>query len=99
MHVWRRKFVLYTMKYLQNEARKQKPVKEVTLQFSMIFQIRLNITTSFLSHMPFKHDYWSCWPVTPGLKAFTRPVTQEFFILILIYLSFEEHILNLELSS
>jgi hypothetical protein len=29
------------MKYLQNEARKQKSVKEVALQFSMIFQIRL----------------------------------------------------------
>ncbi|CAB4012544.1 fibrillin-2-like isoform X1, partial [Paramuricea clavata] len=29
------------MKYLQNEVRKQKSVKEVTLQFSMIFQIRL----------------------------------------------------------
>jgi hypothetical protein len=44
MHVWRRKLVLcitYTMKYLQNEARKQKSIKEVTLQFSIIFQIRL----------------------------------------------------------
>jgi hypothetical protein len=29
------------MKYLQNEARKQKTIKEVTLQFSMIFQIKL----------------------------------------------------------
>jgi hypothetical protein len=29
------------MKYLQNEARKQKTIKEVTLQFSMIFHIKL----------------------------------------------------------
>ena len=36
------------MKYLQNEARKQKSIKEVTLQFSMIFQIRLkNNTVNF----------------------------------------------------
>jgi hypothetical protein len=33
------------MRYLQNEAKKQKSVKEVTLQFSMIFQIRLNNNT------------------------------------------------------
>ena len=36
MHVWRRKLVLcisYKMKYLQNEARKQKSIKEITLQF------------------------------------------------------------------
>ena len=38
--------ISYKMKYLQNEARKQKSVKEVTLQFSMIFQIRLKITPS-----------------------------------------------------
>jgi hypothetical protein len=39
---------LYKMKYLQNEARKQTSVKEVTLQFSMIFQIRLkNNTVNF----------------------------------------------------
>jgi hypothetical protein len=46
-----RKLVLcisYKMKYLQNEARKQKSIKEVTLQFSMIFQIRLkNNTVNF----------------------------------------------------
>jgi hypothetical protein len=51
MHVRRRKLVLcisYKMKYLQNEARKQKSVKEVTLQFSMIFQFRLkNNTVNF----------------------------------------------------
>jgi hypothetical protein len=51
MHTWRRKLVLcisYKMKYLQNETRKQKSVKEVTLQFSMIFQIRLkNINVNF----------------------------------------------------
>ena len=49
MHMWRRKLALhiiqneisYKMKYLQNETRKQKSIKEVTLQFSMIFQIRL----------------------------------------------------------
>ena len=36
------------MKYLQNEARKQKSIKEVTLQFSMIFRIRLkNNTVNF----------------------------------------------------
>jgi hypothetical protein len=36
------------MKYLQNEARKQKSVKEVTLQFSMIFPVRLkNNTVNF----------------------------------------------------
>jgi hypothetical protein len=44
----------YKMKYLQNEARKQKSITEVSLQFSMIFQIRLknnnvNLTSS---HMP-----------------------------------------------
>ena len=46
------------MKYLQNEARKQKSVKEVTLQFSVIFQIRLKITTSLSSHicMPFNNN-------------------------------------------
>jgi hypothetical protein len=44
MHMWRRKLALcisYKMKYLQNEARKQKSVKEVILQFSIVFQIRL----------------------------------------------------------
>jgi hypothetical protein len=49
--MWRRKLVLcisYKMKYLQNEARKQKSDKEVTLQFSMIFQIRQkNNTVNF----------------------------------------------------
>ena len=36
------------MKDLQNEARKQKSVKEVTLQFSIVFQIRLkNNTVNF----------------------------------------------------
>jgi hypothetical protein len=29
--------ISYKMKYLQNKARKQKSVKEVTLQFSIIF--------------------------------------------------------------
>ena len=33
------------MKYLQNEARKQKSGKEVTLQFSIIFKIRLKYNT------------------------------------------------------
>jgi hypothetical protein len=43
--------ISYKMKYLQNEARKQKSVKEVTLQFSMIFQIRLkNKKRQFSSH-------------------------------------------------
>jgi hypothetical protein len=51
MHMWRRKLV--KMKYLQNETRKQKYVKEVNLQFSIIFQIRLkNNTVNF--RMPFK---------------------------------------------
>jgi hypothetical protein len=41
------------MKYLQNEARKQKSVKEVTLQLSMIFQIRLkNNTVNFRDICP-----------------------------------------------
>jgi hypothetical protein len=39
------------MKYLQNEARKQKSVKGVTLQFSIIFQIRLKITPSFVNFL------------------------------------------------
>jgi hypothetical protein len=51
MYMWRRKLVLcisYKMKYRQNEARKQKSVKELTLQFSMIFQIRQkNNTVNF----------------------------------------------------
>ena len=51
MHMWRRKLFLcisYKMKYLQNETRKQKSIKEVTQQFSMIFQIRLkNNTVNF----------------------------------------------------
>jgi hypothetical protein len=38
----------YKIKYLQNEARKQKYVKEITLQLSTIFQIRLkNNTVNF----------------------------------------------------
>ena len=41
------------MKYLQNEARKQTSVKEVTLQFSMIFHIRQKIKREFSSHTPF----------------------------------------------
>jgi hypothetical protein len=41
------------MKYLQNEATKQKSVKEVTLQFSMIFQIRLKNNVNFRVNMPF----------------------------------------------
>jgi hypothetical protein len=56
MHVWRRKLVLcisYKMKYLRNEARKQKSVKEVTLQFSIIFQIRLKITPSIFESYAF----------------------------------------------
>jgi hypothetical protein len=60
-HTWRRKLVLcisYKMKYLQNEARKQKSIKEVTLQFSMIFQIRLknNIVNFLVICMPFKYS-------------------------------------------
>jgi hypothetical protein len=59
MHVWRRKLVLcvsYKMKYLQNEAKKQKSVKEVTVQFSMIFQIRLkNNTINFQVICPFNN--------------------------------------------
>jgi hypothetical protein len=58
MHVWRRKLVFYIsykMKYLQNEARKQKSAKEVTLQFSMIFQIKLkNNTVNFRVICPLK---------------------------------------------
>ena len=44
--------ISYKMKYLQNEARKQKSVKEVTLQFSMIFQTRLKITPSIFESCP-----------------------------------------------
>jgi hypothetical protein len=59
MHMWRRKLFLcisYKMKCLQNETRKQKSVKEVTLQFSMIFQIRLKNTNNvnFLVICPLK---------------------------------------------
>jgi hypothetical protein len=62
MHVWRRKLVLcisYKMKYLQIKARKQKSVKEVTLQFSMqIFQIRLqNKTVNFRVICPIFDSY------------------------------------------
>jgi hypothetical protein len=46
--------ISYKNKYLQNEARKQKSIKEVTLQFSMIFQIRLkNNTVNFRVIRPF----------------------------------------------
>ena len=45
------------MKYLQNEARKQKSIKEVTLQFSMIFRIRLkNNTVNFRVICPLSSD-------------------------------------------
>ena len=68
MHVWRRKFVLcisYKMKYLQNEARKRKCVKEATLQFPMIFQIKLkNNTVDFRVICPLNGGGW-----TPGRKA------------------------------
>ena len=51
MHMRRRKLFLcisYKMKYLQNEAIKQKSIKEVTLQFSIIFHIRQkNNTVNF----------------------------------------------------
>jgi hypothetical protein len=49
--------ISYKMWYLQNEARKQISVKEVTLQFSMIFQIRQenNTIDQFFSHMPFNY--------------------------------------------
>ena len=41
------------MKYLENKTRKQKSVKKVTLEFSMIFQIRLkNNTVNFLVICP-----------------------------------------------
>ena len=47
------------MKYLQNEARKQKSVKEVTPQFSMIFQIRLkNNTVNFRVICPLSIRQW-----------------------------------------
>jgi hypothetical protein len=36
-NIFVKRTISYKMKYLQNEARKQKSVKEVTLQFSMIF--------------------------------------------------------------
>ena len=61
MHTWRRKLVLcisYKMKYLQNEA-KQKFIKEVTLQFSMIFQIRLkNNIVNFWVLLFFEYYYF-----------------------------------------
>ena len=64
------------MKYLQNEARKQKSIKEVTLQFSMIFRIRLkNNTVNFrvicpLS-LPVQANYTEPPPPPPNK---TRPV-------------------------
>ena len=59
------------MKYLQNEARKQKSIKEVTLQFSMIFQIRL------------KHNTVNFRVICP-LRTYTETYrhTNEFYILI-----------------
>jgi hypothetical protein len=47
------------MKYLQNEARKQKSVEEVTplAQFSMIFQIRLKITPSIFESYALYEDF------------------------------------------
>jgi hypothetical protein len=53
------------MKYLQNEARKRKCVKEATLQFPMIFQIKLkNNTVDFRVICPLNGGGW-----TPGRKA------------------------------
>jgi hypothetical protein len=51
------------MKYLQNEARKQKSVKEIT-QFSVIFQIRLkNNTVNFRVICPLINtpNYWAAY--------------------------------------
>jgi hypothetical protein len=44
--MWRRKLVLCISYKHINEARKHKSIKEVTVQFSMIFQIRLKKTPS-----------------------------------------------------
>jgi hypothetical protein len=56
MCMWHWKLVLcisYIFKYLQNKAREQKSVKEITLQFSTIFQIGLkNNTVNFRDICP-----------------------------------------------
>jgi hypothetical protein len=48
------------MKYFQNEARKQKSIEEVTLQFSMIFQIKLKNNNVNFQVMPFKQPLSQC---------------------------------------
>ena len=74
MHMWRRRLVLcisYKMKYLQNEARKQKSIKEVTLQFSMIFQIRLKN-----NNVNFRVIYYALWIMVGVPQAYTIHVVK-----------------------
>jgi hypothetical protein len=106
MHIWRRKLVLfisYKIKYLQNEARKQKSVKEVTLQFSMIFQIRLkNNTVNFRVICPLNINLvprFSIFaPTSLELRPWYRLVTWPVIFWRICSIVFRERIQTFQLS-